>query len=207
MTFKLPPLPYGHDALAPAISAETLRLHHEGHHKTYVDKLNEQVAGKDLADKPLIEVVKWSAAAESRRAIFNNAGQAWNHAFYWQSLRPAGGEAPGNKLASEIKRAFGGLDAVKKELLQAGTSHFGSGWVWLVADQGTLKVVTTHDAGTPVISGQRPLLTLDVWEHAYYVDYRNKREEHLEAVVDHLLNWDYAESNFIMADEAHAVRA
>ena len=207
MTFRLPPLPYGHDALAPVISAETLHIHHEAHHKAYVDKLNELLAGKDMANKPLLEVVKWSAAADSRRPIFNNAGQAWNHAFYWQSLRPAGGEAPGNKLATEIRRAFGSFDALKKELVQAGVAHFGSGWVWLVADQGTLKVVTTHDAGTPVISGQRPLLAMDVWEHAYYIDYRNRRLEHLEAVADQLLNWDYAESNFIMTEETHEAGA
>ncbi len=207
MTFKLPPLPYGHEALAPVISAETLRLHHEAHHKTYVDKLNEQLKGKDMVEKPLLEVVKWSAAADSRRAIFNNAGQAWNHAFYWQSLRPAGGDGPGNQLAAEIKKTFGSLDALIKQLVEAGVSHFGSGWVWLVADGGTLKVVTTHDAGTPVISGQRPLLTLDLWEHAYYVDYRNRRAAHLEAAAGKLLNWDYAESNFIMTQEAHEARA
>lgn len=207
MTFKLPPLPYGHDALAPFISADTLRLHHEAHHKTYVDKLNELLKGKELADKPLLEVVKWSAAAESRRPIFNNAGQAWNHAFYWQSLRPAGGEDPGNKLAAEIKNAFGSLDALKKELVEAGVGHFGSGWVWLVADRGHLKVVTTHDAGTPVISSQRPLLTIDLWEHAYYVDYRNRRAEHLEAVTGKLLNWDYAEANLIMTEEVQAAGA
>jgi Fe-Mn family superoxide dismutase len=207
MTFKLPSLPYGHDALAPFISAETLRLHHQGHHKTYVDKLNAQLKGKDMADKPLIDVVKWSAAAESRRPIFNNAGQAWNHAFYWHSLRPVGGEEPGNKLATEIKKAFGDLDGLRKALVQAGESHFGSGWVWLVCDRGNLKVITTHDAGTPIISGQRPLLTIDVWEHAYYVDYRNRRAEHLAAVTEHLLNWDYAESNFIMTEEATEARA
>ena len=207
MTFKLPPLPYGQDALVPFISAETLRLHHEAHHKAYVDKLNELLKGKDLADKPLLDVVKWSAAAESRRAIFNNAGQAWNHAFYWQSLRPAGGEGPGNKLAMEIRKAFGSVDALTKQMVEAGVAHFGSGWVWLVADRGSLKVVTTHDAGTPVISGQRPLLTLDLWEHAYYVDYRNRRAEHLEAAAGKLLNWDYAESNFIMTEEAQEARA
>ena len=206
MTFQLPPLPYGHDALAPFISAETLRLHHEAHHKAYVEKLNELLEGKDMADKPLLEVVKWSASAESRRAIFNNAGQAWNHAFYWQSLRPAGGPAPGNKLAAEINKAFGSVEGLTKQLVEAGVSHFGSGWVWLVADRGSLKVVTTHDAGTPVISGLRPLLTLDLWEHAYYVDYRNGRAAHLEAAAENLLNWDYAESNFIMTEETQEAR-
>ena len=203
MTFKLPPLPYAIDTLAPVISAETLRLHHEGHHKTYVEKLNEQLKGKDIADKPLMDVIKWSAGSGSRKPIFNNAGQAWNHAFYWQSLRPAGGQVPG-ALSDEIRKAFGGIDALKKELVQAGVSHFGSGWVWLVADGGKLKVTTTHDAGTPIVAGQHPLLTLDVWEHAYYVDYRNRREVHLQAVVDKLLNWDFAESNLMseVAEEA-----
>lgn len=206
MTFQLPPLPYGHDALAPVISAETLKIHHGKHHKTYLDKLNELVEGRPIADKPLTDVVRWSVTEESRRTIFNNAAQAWNHSFYWQSLRPAGGEHPGSTLSAEIKESFGSIDALKKELVQAGVSQFGSGWVWLVADSGKLKVVTTHDAGTPIVSRQHPLLTLDVWEHAYYVDYRNRREEHLRAVVDKLLNWDFAESN-LMSELAAEARA
>ena len=206
MTFKLPPLPYSADALEPIVSAETLRLHHGAHHKTYLDKLNELVEGKNVADKPLLEVVKWSAAAETRKPIFNNASQAWNHSFYWQSLRAPGVNRPGNKLSAEIKKAFGDLDALKKAIVEAGTTHFGSGWVWLVTDKRKLKVVTTHDAGTPVLCGQHPLLTVDVWEHAYYVDYRNRREEHLEALVGRLLNWDFAEANLIAAEEALEAR-
>jgi Fe-Mn family superoxide dismutase len=207
MTFKLPPLPYAHDALSPVISAETLRLHHGAHHKTYVEKLNELVAGKPIADKPLLEVVKWAAAAESRKPIFSNASQAWNHGFYWQSLRAPGGAGPDGELSAEIKKAFGDLSALKKALVTAGSEHFASGWVWLVYDRRKLKVVTTHDAETPVIAGQHPLLTVDLWEHAYYVDYRNKRAEHLESVVGKLLNWAFAVENFLATDEVAEARA
>jgi superoxide dismutase, Fe-Mn family len=201
MKFTLPPLPYAEDALAPVISAETLHLHHGAHHRAYVDKLNELLDGKSTADKSLLEVVLWSAGAESRRPIFNNAAQAWNHAFYWESLRAPGNGGPQGELAASIDRSFSGLTALKKALLEAAVAHFGSGWAWLVLDKRKLKVVTTHDAGTPVIAGQHPLLAIDLWEHAYYVDYRNKRPDHVTAVVDRLLNWDFAAVNLSVMDE------
>jgi len=204
MTFTLPPLPYDEKALAPVISAETLRLHHGAHHKTYVDKLNELLEGKNVADKSPLEIVQWSAGVEARKAIFNNAAQAWNHEFYWESLTPPGPGGPVGDLAARIEKDFGGVEAARTELADAAISHFGSGWAWLVLDKRKLKVIATHDAGAPVLNGQRPLLTIDVWEHAYYVDYRNKRPDYVKAVVGKLLNWEFAAANLAAAEELAA---
>jgi Fe-Mn family superoxide dismutase len=204
MKFTLPPLPYDENALSPAISAETLRLHHGAHHKTYIDKLNDLLESKNVPDKSLLEVVQWSAGVEARKAIFNNAAQAWNHDFYWKSLAPPGGEGPEGDLAARLAKDFGSVEAAGTALTEAAVSHFGSGWAWLVLDKRKLKVISTHDAGAPVLNGQRPLLTIDVWEHAYYVDYRNKRPDYVKAVVGKLLNWKFAAANLAAADDPAA---
>lgn len=194
-SFSLPKLPYDEAALEPVISAETMRLHHGKHHKAYVDKLNKLVAGTEFAGMKLDEVVNATYEDEGHKDIFNNAAQAWNHGFFWPCLSPAGGQ-PEGALADAIKRDFGGLADLKNELAEQGEKQFGSGWVWLIAEGGKLKVEKTHDAVTPMVEGKTCLLTIDVWEHAYYLDYRNKRPDFLKAVIDRLLNWDFAAQNF-----------
>lgn len=200
MHLALPPLPYETDALDPVISETTLRLHHGRHHAGYLEKLRGLVDKSELRDGSLEDIIRWS---DKRRcddtaaaAIFNNAAQAWNHAFYWRSLRPSGGPAPGPLITAHIESAFGNHEAFVEKLTSAATTHFGSGWAWLVVDGGTLRIVTTSNADTPICSGQSPLLAIDVWEHAYYLDYQNRRAAHVAAVVDSLLDWDFAESNF-----------
>jgi Fe-Mn family superoxide dismutase len=197
--FKLPPLPWADSALAPVITANTLSFHYGKHHKAYIDKLNELVAGKPFADMPLEKVVKETFPDPEKRGIFNNAAQAWNHTFYWNSLRPKGGALPSGTLLSKINGAFGSVDDLKKQLVDAGLTQFGSGWAWLVSDKGTLKVVKTANAETPLATGQTPLLTIDVWEHAYYLDYQNRRGDYLKAVVDTILNWEFAAQNLSKA--------
>ncbi len=191
----LAPLPWPDTALEPVISAKTLSFHWGKHHRGYVDALNGLVKGGPLEGKPLAEIVRGSAQDASARAVFNNSAQAWNHDFFWRSLRPKGGAAPSGALAAGIEASFGSLDALKKELVAAGLGQFGSGWAWLVADGAALKVVKTANADTPLTTGQTPLLVLDVWEHAYYLDYQNRRKDYLTAVVDGLLNWEFAASN------------
>jgi len=183
------------DALAPVISAETLGFHYGKHHQTYVDMTNKLIAGTEFEDEPLETIVMGTCGKADRTALFNNAAQAWNHTFYWQSLMPKGGHAPRGELGRKINDAFGSFDAFKKELADAGTSQFGSGWAWLVADGDRLKVVKTSNADLPFTKGQVPLLTIDVWEHAYYLDYQNRRAEYVKAVIDKLLCWEFAESN------------
>jgi Fe-Mn family superoxide dismutase len=197
--FKLPPLPWADNALEPIISANTLSFHYGKHHKAYVDKLNELVAGKPFADMPLEQIVKVTFPDPEKKAIFNNAGQTWNHTFYWNSLRAKGGGNPTGTLLSKINATFGSLDDMKKQLVDAGLTQFGSGWAWLVSDKGTLKIVKTANAETPLATGQAPLLTIDVWEHAYYLDYQNRRADYLKAVVDNILNWDFAAENLSKA--------
>jgi Fe-Mn family superoxide dismutase len=192
----LPALPYADTALAPVISAQTIGFHYGKHHKGYVDNLNKLIQGTELADAPLEQIVKASAGAADKTAIFNNAAQVWNHTFYWNSLNPAGG-APSGKLAAAIEAGFGGLDGLKKALKDAAVGQFGSGWAWLVADaEGKLKVVKTGNADTPLTQGLKPLLTVDVWEHAYYLDYQNRRADYVQAVLDKLLNWNFAAQNY-----------
>jgi Fe-Mn family superoxide dismutase len=191
MAFELPALPYARDALAPHISAETIDFHYGKHHQTYVDKLNAAVEGKPEADASLEELIKTSSGG-----VFNNAAQIWNHTFYWNSLSPNGGGAPSGALAEAIDRDLGGLEAYKKALADAVGTHFGSGWAWLVLDNGKLKVESLHDAGNPMTSGQTPLLTIDAWEHAFYIDYRNAKPKYCEAVLENLINWSFAEANF-----------
>jgi Fe-Mn family superoxide dismutase len=191
----LPPLPFDQGALAPVISANTLSFHYGKHHKTYVDTLNKLVAGSDFADMPLEDIIRATARQSDYAAIFNNAAQAWNHTFYWKSLRAKGGGDPPAVLKSLMQSSFGGVDQCKKELSKAAVAEFGSGWTWLVQDGGKLKIVTTPDAKTPLTDGPKPLLTIDVWEHAYYLDYQNRRVDYVNALIDKLANWEFAGEN------------
>ena len=193
--FTLPPLPYADDALSPYLSAQTLGFHYGKHHRGYVNKLNELVAGTPLADQPLEAVVKATTGKVDQTAIFNNAAQVWNHTFYWNSLRPRGGGKPSGALAELIDKSFGDYDQFKAEFAKAATGQFGSGWAWLVKDGDKLIVAKTGNADTPIAHGQKPLLTIDVWEHAYYLDYQNRRADYVAAVLDHLINWDFAAQN------------
>ena len=192
--FKLPPLPYAENALEPVISARTIGFHYGKHHQGYVNNLNKLVTGTPLADQPLEAVVK-ATANPDQTAIFNNAAQVWNHTFYWNSLKPKGGGKPTGALAEMIDKSFGGFEQFKAEFAKAATSQFGSGWAWLVKDGDKLAVVKTGNADNPLVHGQKPLLTVDVWEHAYYLDYQNRRAEYVTAVLDGLINWDFAAQN------------
>ena len=191
----LPALPFAPDALAPVISAKTLSFHHGKHHRAYVEKTNELLAGSALASKPLEEIVRAAAADPARESLFNNAAQAFNHAFYWKCLDAKGAGAPTGKLLEALKRDLGSVEDAKKQLVEAAVAQFGSGWAWLVAEGGKLKVVKTPNAQTPLTQGQTPLLAIDVWEHAYYLDWQNRRKEHVQAVVDKLLSWKFAAAN------------
>jgi Fe-Mn family superoxide dismutase len=191
----LPPLPWPENALEPVISAKTISFHYGKHHKTYVETANKLIVGTELADLPLEEIVRATAGKSDRVGIFHNAAQAWNHAFYWKSLKPKGGGEPPAALKSKMDAAFGSVDACKKELVNAAVQQFGSGWAWLVLEGDKLKIVKTGDAETPIAHNQKPLLTIDVWEHAYYLDYQNKRVDYANALVDKLANWEFAAQN------------
>ena len=191
----LPPLPYEQAALAPVISANTLSFHYGKHHKTYVETLNKLIVGTEFADMPLEKIITATARQADRAAIFNNAAQAWNHTFYWKSLKPKGGGEPPSALKGMMESSFGGAEQCKKELSTAAVGQFGSGWAWLIQDGGKLKVVKTGNANTPLAEGQIPLLTIDVWEHAYYLDYQNRRVDYVNALLDKLVNWDFAAEN------------
>ncbi len=197
--FTLPPLPYPEDALSPAISARTIGFHYGKHHQGYVSKLNELVAGTPLAEQSLEAVIKATAGKVDQSAIFNNAAQVWNHTFYWNSLRPKGGGKPSGAMAELIEKSFGNHDKFKAELAKAATSQFGSGWAWLIKDGDKLIVTKTGNADTPIAHDQKPLLTIDVWEHAYYLDYQNRRADYVTAVLDNLINWDFAAQNLSAA--------
>jgi len=203
--FTLPSLPYDMNALAPVISAQTLGFHHGKHHQTYVDMVNKLVPGTEFESDSLEVIVMKTAGKPERVPLFNNAAQTWNHTFYWQSLDPRGG-TPGGRIAAKIDESFGGLDALKKELADACTGQFGSGWAWLVAEGDRLKVVKTPNAETPFTKGQCPLLVIDVWEHAYYLDYQNRRVDYAKAVIDKLLNWNFAESNLQRGMQPYAAK-
>lgn len=192
MAFELLPLPYDSEALAPAISAETLSFHHGKHHATYITKMNDAIAGGDLDGKSMEEVIV--AARGSNQGLFNNAAQSWNHGFYWHSLTPSS-SGPSGDLADKIDAAFGSVDELKSQLEARGAGHFASGWVWLAEKDGKLSIEETHDGDTLADSGFNPLLVIDVWEHAYYIDHRNARPAYLKAVVNDLLNWDFAADN------------
>jgi Fe-Mn family superoxide dismutase len=191
----LPPLPYGDNALDPVISANTLGFHYGKHHKTYVDNLNKLITGTELADLSLEEVVTATAGKPDKVGVFNNAAQVWNHTFYWSSLSPNGGGEPPAALRQKIEASFGSVDACKKELATAATTQFGSGWAWLVKDGDKLQVTKTSNADLPLTKGLKPLLTIDVWEHAYYLDYQNRRVDYVNAVLDKLINWSFAADN------------
>jgi superoxide dismutase, Fe-Mn family len=191
----LPALPYAENALEPVISAKTIGFHYGKHHKGYVDNLNKLIAGTDYSDLSLEEIIRGTAGRPERTAIFNNAAQAWNHTFYWKSLASNGGGEPPAALKQQIEASFGSVDACKKELAAAAVAQFGSGWVWLVFDEDKLKVVKTANADNPLATAMRPLLTIDVWEHAYYLDYQNLRADYTKAVLDKLLNWEFAQQN------------
>jgi Fe-Mn family superoxide dismutase len=194
MAIKLIDLPYAPDALAPAISADTLAIHHGKHHKAYIDKTNEAVQGTPLDDQPLEQLVA-TARGEGNKKLFNNAAQSWNHGFYWHSLTPDGLSCP-PELSQAIQAAFGSQEDLVSQLVERGVGHFASGWVWLAADaSGALSIEETHDGDTLADGAKRPLLTIDVWEHAYYLDYQNRRPDHLKAVTGQVLNWAFAAEN------------
>jgi Fe-Mn family superoxide dismutase len=195
MAITLPDLPYKKDELAPYISANTLEFHYGKHHKTYFDNLNKLIAGTDLADKPLEEIIKIAAKDAAKVGIFNNAAQVWNHSFYWQSLKKKGGGEPTGPIAAKINSTWGSYDKFAEELKNAGITQFGSGWAWLVLEGNQLKITKTANADTPLAHGQKALLTIDVWEHAYYLDYQNKRADYLAAVIQNLINWDFVNAN------------
>lgn len=199
MAFELPPLPYAQNALEPHISAETLGFHHGKHHAAYVTNMNNLLAGSPLEAKTLEEIILAVAqdlASGQNQAVFNNAAQVWNHTFYWNSMTPNGGGEPSGTLGEQIKKDFGSYENFKAEFKKAGVGQFGSGWVWLVLDQGKLKIVKTGNADLPLAHGQQALLTCDVWEHAYYLDYQNRRPDYLDIFLTHLVNWQFAQQNF-----------
>ncbi len=204
MPFELPPLPYAQNALEPHITANTLSFHHGKHHKAYVDNLNKMLEGTDLAKKSLEDVIKASAGEPSKAGIFNNAAQVWNHTFYWHSMTPNGGGEPKGELLQKIKADFGSLDKFKEEFKTAGTTQFGSGWAWLVLDGEKLKVVKTGNAEVPFTKGQTPILTMDVWEHAYYLDFQNRRPDYIDTFLGKLVNWEFAAQNFAEAKKKNA---
>jgi superoxide dismutase, Fe-Mn family len=191
MAFELPELPYPMDALAPHISAETLEYHHGKHHAAYVKKSNELIKGTKFANASLDEILKTAEPGP----LFNNVEQHYNHSFYWKCLSPKGGGEPKGPVADAIKKAFGSFDSFKDKFSKAAVEHFGSGWAWLVRDKdGSIQVLTTHDAGCPIRQGQSPIITCDVWEHAYYIDYRNERPKYVEAFWK-VVNWEFANQN------------
>jgi Fe-Mn family superoxide dismutase len=190
MAFELPPLPYAMDALAPHISQETLEYHYGKHHQTYVNNLNKLVEGTDDEKKSLEEII-----AKADGGLFNNAAQVWNHTFYWNCMSPNGGGAPSGKVADQINSAFGSYDSFKEKFAEAATTQFGSGWAWLVDNGGTLEVTKTANADNPLKHSGKALLTIDVWEHAYYIDFRNARPNYIGTFIDHLINWDFVNKN------------
>jgi Fe-Mn family superoxide dismutase len=194
MPFELPELPYAKDALAPHMSANTFDFHHGKHLKAYVDNLNKMIDGTPHADKSLEEIVL-AAHADKNAGLFNNSAQVWNHVFFWNSMKPNGGGAPTGELADRINHAFGSLEKFKEEFKQAGITQFGSGWAWLTLDNGNLKITKTPNAELPLIHGQKALVTCDVWEHAYYLDFQNRRPDFLSTFLDHLINWDFVAKN------------
>ncbi len=194
MTFELPSLPYANDALAPYMSSETLDFHHGKHHQTYVTNLNNLVKDTDMRDSSLEEIVVKSSKESSMAGIFNNAGQHWNHILFWQCMKPNGGGSMPSELESRITSDLGGIDQFKEAFIQAGTTQFGSGWAWLAIDNGKLVVTKSPNASNPLVDGMKPILGCDVWEHSYYIDYRNKRPDYLKAFLDSLVNWEFVAS-------------
>lgn len=194
MTFELPSLPYASDALAPYMSSETLDFHHGKHHQTYVTNLNNLVKDTDMHDSSLEEIVVKSSKDPSMAGIFNNAGQHWNHILFWQCMKPNGGGSMPSELESRITSDLGGIDQFKEAFIQAGITQFGSGWAWLAIDNGKLVVTKSPNASNPLVDGMKPILGCDVWEHSYYIDYRNKRPDYLKAFLDSMVNWEFVAS-------------
>jgi superoxide dismutase, Fe-Mn family len=194
MAIQYPDLPYAKDALAPVISANTLDFHYGKHHRAYVDNGNKLISGTEFENLSLEDIIRKTAGDAAKVGIFNNTAQAWNHSFFWQCLKPGGGGAPTGAIGEKIMASWGSYDKFVEELKTAGTTQFGSGWAWLVLDNGQLKIVKTANADTPIAHGLKPLLTLDVWEHAYYLDYQNRRPDYLAAVIYKLINWDFVNS-------------
>ncbi|ABS61810.1 Superoxide dismutase [Parvibaculum lavamentivorans DS-1] len=198
---ELPPLPYAEDALAPHVSAETLSFHYGKHHKSYVEKANGLIEGTELAGLELVPLIRKVAGDASQKSLFNNAAQVWNHDFYWNSMSPKGGGRPKGALAERIDADLGGYEKFAETFKKTAMGQFGSGYCWLVLSGGKLKIYSTANAETP-IAGKKdvPILTTDVWEHTYYLDYQNKRQDYLDAFLDHLVNWEFAAANFEKAD-------
>ena len=190
MAFTLPELPWPKESLAPTISAETIDYHYGKHHQTYVTNTNNMIKGTEFENLDLVAIVR-----KSQGGLFNNAAQVWNPTFYWNSLKPKGGGKPTGAVEKAITESFGGYDAFRKEFTEAATTQFGSGWAWLVKDGGKLKITKTPNAETPLTTSAKPILTIDVWEHAYYIDYRNARPKYIDTYLDHLVNWDFANAN------------
>ena len=194
MSFELPSLPYANDALAPYMSAETLNFHHGKHHQTYVTNLNNLLKDNELQGASLEDIVVKSSKDTSMAGIFNNAGQHWNHILFWQCMKPNGGGSIPSELEARLNSDFGSVDQFKEAFIQAGTTQFGSGWAWLAIDNGKLVVTKSANASNPLVDGMKPILGCDVWEHSYYIDYRNKRPDYLKAFLDSLVNWEFVAS-------------
>ncbi len=195
MAIELPALPYEATALEPYISAQTLGFHHGKHHQAYVTNTNNLIKGTDLENATLEEIIKASANKAEKVGLFNNAAQVWNHTFYWSCMKKDGGGVATGKIAAKINEDFGSFDAFVEAFKNAGVTQFGSGWAWLVLDAGKLKIMKTSNADTPMAHGLKAILTVDVWEHAYYLDYQNKRADYLDIFLKHLVNWDFANAN------------
>jgi len=195
--FELPVLPYRHDALEPYVTARTMEFHHGKHHQAYIDNLNKLISGTEMGDMPLERIIIETAGASDKVSIFNNAAQVWNHSFFWSSMRPGGGSCPDSRLQGMLEKSFGGFEEFKNAFTAAALAQFGSGWVWLVQDGDEVKIVKTSNADTPLAHKQNALLACDVWEHAYYLDYQNRRKDFVQAFLDHLVNWGFAESRLI----------
>lgn len=199
MTHLLPNLPYSTSALSPVLSVRTLEIHHGKHHATYLAKLDQLIAGTNLEDQPLEAIIHATANDVSRRAIFNNAAQAWNHQFFWESMTMPGSRQPGAAAAKLIKATFGDVDSFAKAFVEAGRNHFGSGWVWALGTRSRIQIVTTANADTPIVRGKRPLLVCDLWEHAYYLDYQQARERFLQEFAAKLIDWERVEARLVGA--------
>jgi len=195
----LPTLPYAADALAPVISSQTIDFHYNKHHKTYVEKLNQLITGTVFENLTVPEIMLKTYGDANAISIFNNAAQTWNHTFYWYSLKPNGGGKPVGPIKDKIEATFGSIDNLKKEWANLALNTFGSGWAWLVLDGDELKIIKTENANSPIVHSLQPLLTIDVWEHAYYLDYQNRRADYVNALLDQLINWDFATHNYLQA--------
>jgi superoxide dismutase, Fe-Mn family len=195
MPVSLPALPWPENALEPYTSARTISFHYGKHHKAYVDNLNKLIAGTPQDDQPLEEIIRFAAADPAKAGMFNNAAQVWNHTFFWHCMKPGGGGKPEGDVLRALDEGLGGYEKFVEQFKAAATGRFGSGWAWLVVDGDALKIVSTPNAETPFVKGQKALLTCDVWEHAYYLDYQNRRPDFVQAFIDHLINWEFVAKN------------